>query len=521
MKLDSQLPRGLAGHQGFAPAEQALTPEPLRVLIVEDSADDAELLVRELQRGGYGPVCERVETAAAMQAALAQQTWDLVVSDHSVLQFDSLAALNVLKASGTDIPFIIVSGTIGEERAVQAMKAGASDYLVKGKLARLIPVVARELGDAQERRARRAAEQALRDREQQAVLELAAAYEATLEGWVRALDLRDRETEGHSRRVTDLTVRLARLMGVSEADCVHLRRGALLHDIGKMGIPDSILLKPSPLSPQEWDIMRRHPAYARELLAPVEYLRPALDIPYCHHEKWDGTGYPRGLKGEEIPLAARMFAAVDIWDAVRSDRPYRPAWPDQQAREHLASLTGAHLDPKVATVFLELLASLEVASQSGEGAADVEERRSIGKILVVDDFRANVELLKRWLARDGYDVLTADSGEAALIAVGQHHPDLVLLDIMIPEPDGFTVCRRLKHDPMTSQIPVIFMSGLEPSANEIGARHLGADDYLTKPVDAYELKVRIRRVLERIRNAARGEQLGHSRNLVKAPSEKI
>jgi response regulator RpfG family c-di-GMP phosphodiesterase len=337
-------------------------PKPLHVLIVEDSADDAELFVCELQRGGYEPVCQRVETTEAMQAALARQTWDLVVSDHSMLQFDSLTALNVLKASGADTPFIIVSGTIGEERAVEAMKAGASDYLVKGKLARLLPVVGRELAEAQGRRARRAAEQALRDREQQAVLELAAAYEATLEGWARALDLRDRSTEGHSRRVTDLTVRLARMMGVSEADCVHIRRGALLHDIGKMGIPDSVLRKPSALSPEEWAIMRRHPGYAQELLAPVEYLRPALDIPYCHHEKWDGTGYPRGLKGKDIPLAARMFAAVDIWDALRSDRPYRPAWPAQKALEHVAALAGTHLDPEVAMAFLELLASLEAAS---------------------------------------------------------------------------------------------------------------------------------------------------------------
>lgn len=414
MKLASGLPRGLARHSGFAPTEQALTPNPLRVLIVEDSGDDAQLLVHELRRGGYRPVCDRVDTAAAMQAALAQQTWDLVVSDHSMLQFDSLAALNVVKASGTDIPFIIVSGTIGEELAVQAMKAGASDYFVKGKLARLIPVVGHELAAAQERRARRAAEQALRDREQQAVLELAAAYEESLEGWARALDLRDRETEGHSRRVTDLTVRLARMMGVSEADCVHIRRGALLHDIGKMGIPDSILLKPSPLSPEEWDIMCRHPAYARELLAPVEYLRPALDIPYCHHEKWDGTGYPRGLKGEEIPLAARMFAAVDIWDAVRSDRPYRPAWPNQQAREYLASLAGAHVDPKVASVFLELLASLEGASQAGEGAADVGESRTSGKILVVDDEHSVRQVLARWIQGAGHEILEAESADAAL-----------------------------------------------------------------------------------------------------------
>ena len=475
-------------------------PHPLRLLVVEDSADDAELLVRELQRGGYAAICERVETTAAMGAALARQAWDLVISDHSVLQFDSLAALTVLKASGADIPFIIVSGTIGEEQAVEAMKAGASDYLVKGKLARLIPVVGRELADAEQRRARRAAEQALREREQQAVLELAAAYEATLEGWARTLELRDLETEGHSRRVTDLTLRLARRMEMSEAECVHIRRGALLHDIGKMGIPDSILLKPSSLSPEEWGIMRRHPAYGHELLARVEYLRPALDIPYCHHEKWDGTGYPRGLKGEDIPLAARMFAAVDIWDAVRSDRPYRRAWPDQQAREYLASLAGAHLDPTVVRLFLELLASLEGTSYAAEGTADVGTIRTGNKILVVDDYQANLELIKRWLARDGYEVLTASSGDAALEVVAQHHPDLVLLDIMIPEPDGFTVCRRIKQDPATSRTPIIFMSGLEPSATVIRARHFGADDHLTKPIDAHELRVRIRRVLERGRD---------------------
>ena len=474
--------------------------ESLRVILVEDSEDDARLILHELRRGGYTVTARRVDTPQALASVLVDGEWDLVISDHNLPQFSAPEALRLVREDARDLPFIIVSGSMGEDLAVAAMRAGAADYLVKGKLARLIPIVGRELADARERRARHGAEQALRDREQEAVLELAAAYESTLEGWARALDLRDRETEGHSRRVTDLTVRLARLMGISEADCVHIRRGALLHDIGKMGIPDSILLKPSPLIPEEWDIMRRHPAYAHKLLAPVEYLRPALDIPYCHHEKWDGTGYPRGLKGEEIPLAARMFAAVDIWDAVRSDRPYRRAWPDQQAREYLASLAGAHLDPKVSGLFLELLASLEGASQAVEGTADVGGSRTGGKILVVCDYQANVELIRRWLTSDGYDVLTANSGEAALAAVVQHHPDLVLLDIEIPEPNGFTVCRRLKHDPATSQIPVIFMSGLEPSATEMSARHLGADDYLAKPVDAYELRVRICRVLEREQN---------------------
>jgi PAS domain S-box-containing protein len=184
--------------------------------------------------------------------------------------------------------------------------------------------------------------------------ELAMAYDATLVGWVKALDLRDNETEGHSQRVTEMTVRLARALGVCGEALEHLRRGALLHDIGKMGIPDSILLKPGPLTEGEWAIMKKHPVYAYEWLAPISYLRPALDIPYCHHEKWDGTGYPRGLKGEEIPLAARIFCVVDVWDALRSDRPYRSAWPEDKVRAHMRELSGSHFEPLVVETFLTL-----------------------------------------------------------------------------------------------------------------------------------------------------------------------
>ncbi|MBI2413754.1 MAG: PAS domain S-box protein [Deltaproteobacteria bacterium] len=185
-------------------------------------------------------------------------------------------------------------------------------------------------------------------------MELSMAYETTLEGWSSALDLRDKETEGHSRRVTEMTVRIARAMGFSDVELVHIRRGALLHDIGKMGIPDAILLKPGPLDPDETEIMKKHPVYAYGLLSPILYLRPALDIPYCHHEKWDGSGYPRGLKGAEIPLSARIFTLVDIWDALHSDRPYRKAWDDERIREHLKSLSGKALDPKVVEVFFSM-----------------------------------------------------------------------------------------------------------------------------------------------------------------------
>jgi len=186
-------------------------------------------------------------------------------------------------------------------------------------------------------------------------MELTLAYESTLEGWSAALDLRDKETEGHTQRVTTMTLELAHTMGISEEELVNVRRGALLHDIGKMGVPDHILLKAGPLTDGEWVIMRKHPTYAFELLSRISYLHDALDIPYCHHEKWDGTGYPRGLKDREIPLAARIFAVADIYDAVTSDRPYRKAWSRQQALDYIREQSGSHLDPEVVQAFLRMM----------------------------------------------------------------------------------------------------------------------------------------------------------------------
>jgi HD-GYP domain-containing protein (c-di-GMP phosphodiesterase class II)/CheY-like chemotaxis protein len=185
--------------------------------------------------------------------------------------------------------------------------------------------------------------------------ELLEAYNNTLEGWSKALELRDEETEGHTQRVTDLTVRLARRMGIIDDDLIQIKRGALLHDIGKMGIPDGILNKPGPLSEPEWEIMRKHPIYAYQMLSPIGYLRPALAIPCCHHERWDGSGYPMGWKEEDIPLPARIFAVVDVYDALRSDRPYRVAWPEERVLDHLESNKGVHFDSKVVDEFVRMI----------------------------------------------------------------------------------------------------------------------------------------------------------------------
>ncbi len=631
---------------GAGSSDETLQKKNLRVLIVEDLEDDALLMTRELERGGYSTESLRVETPQAMAEALESRDWDVVLSDHSMPKFNAPQALALLEELGVDLPFILVSGSIGEDQAVAIMKAGAGDYLRKENLSRLLPVVEREIREAEIRRARLEAEEALRKSEelyrtlietspdaivvtdletrvrmtnpqalrllgvqsfselegirwvdsfaplqgesvqhvldtlrrtervetaelllsprgrppffaelsgsllasnrgkpdsmlfvlrdissrksaeqqirmqlerlaalrtidaaitasvdlrvtlmvlldeltgqlrvdaadvlllhpnsqilrciadrgfrfgrlkevslnlnrgnagrvalerrmvllpewdlreedperagmlaaegfssyiaaplvargqvkgvleifqrrrlepdpawvscletmaeqaaiaidnamlfedlQRTNIELTLAYDATIEGWSRALDLRDHATEGHAQRVTEATLRLARALGMPEADLVHARRGALLHDIGKMAIPDGILLKPGPLDEPEWEAMRRHPVSAFEWLAPISFLRPSLDIPYCHHERWDGTGYPRRLKGEQIPLAARIFAVVDNWDALRSNRPYRKAWPDDRVKMHLKSLAGTYFDASILQTFLEI-----------------------------------------------------------------------------------------------------------------------------------------------------------------------
>lgn len=203
-------------------------------------------------------------------------------------------------------------------------------------------------------------------------IELRLAYDTTIEGWSRALDLKDEETEGHSRRVTELAVQLAARLGLKGEELVHVRRGALLHDIGKMGVPDKILLKPGKLDPDEWEIMKRHTTLAHDLLNGIRFLRPALAIPHSHHERWDGTGYPLGLRGRDIPIAARLFAVVDVYDALTSDRPYRQAWPRERALEYIEEQAGSHFDPDVVRVFLEMLEE----RSSERGSREARRQRS-------------------------------------------------------------------------------------------------------------------------------------------------
>ncbi len=657
----------------------------LRILFVEDSEDDANLILREVKRGGFEVDFRRVQTSDDMNSALTDQTWDLILCDYSMPKFSAQHALEILKQSRQDIPFIIVSGTIEEQTAVEALKAGAHDFLLKDKLARLVPAIERELRETAMRRERlqhereleviaianqamrvaktldemlgslldqaleiigtdsgsiwlydthnhlvnlmlqrgreaslitsvkpgedipgqvvksgeavisrefrsdprvtdynrervakdiggacvplqsnalvvgvlcvnlylpreitpaqmrllmalaeiggnaiqrmRLHEQTVKQLERldalraidlvisntfdlqvtlnilinqiikqlqvdavdvllikpgtgrlefvaghgfyshdienvevrigdgyagQAVLErqtvrvlalgaesakyvrrqvlssedfvsyfavpliakgevkgvmeifhrsplnpdpewlafletlggqtaiaienavlfqnlqrtnfeLMMAYDATIEGWSHALDLRDRETEGHTLRVTETTIKLASAMSVDERNLLSMRRGALLHDIGKMGVPDNILLKPARLTAEEWKIMRTHPQLAYDWLTPIGYLKDALEIPYCHHERWDGSGYPRGLKGDLIPLSARIFTVADVWDALTSNRPYRRAWPTTKVVDYIRENSGVRFDPQVVETFLKHVPELSVA----------------------------------------------------------------------------------------------------------------------------------------------------------------
>jgi PAS domain S-box-containing protein len=186
-------------------------------------------------------------------------------------------------------------------------------------------------------------------------ISLSKAYDETIAGWARALELRDKITEGHTRRVAKMTVQLAQKLGISGEDLATIYRGAQLHDIGKIAIPDSILRKPGPLNPSEWEIMRQHPRYANDMLSRIDYLKPALVIPYSHHEKWDGSGYPQGLKGDEIPLAARIFAVVDVWDALQYERSYSPPWKKQEVIDYIRSESGKHFDPEIVEIFLGII----------------------------------------------------------------------------------------------------------------------------------------------------------------------
>jgi putative two-component system response regulator len=321
------------------------------ILIVDDNPLGREALGDVLEPEGYIVAFAADGPEALLKASELQP--DVVLLDVMMPGMDGYEVCRRLRSDErlAEMPVLMVTALDDRASRLRGIEAGADDFI--SKPFDRIEMRARMRTITRLNRYRKLREEHIRL--EQAYDELQQTHEATLSGWVRALDLRDKETEGHSERVVELAIRLARAAGIEGDDLVHMRRGALLHDIGKLGVPDAILLKPGSLTYEEWIIMHRHPVYAYEWLSPIPYLRMTVDIPYCHHEKWDGTGYPRGLQGEQIPLAARLFAPVDVWDALRSDRPYREAWPKEKTLEHIQNGSGKHFDPAAVKLFLEVM----------------------------------------------------------------------------------------------------------------------------------------------------------------------
>ena len=319
------------------------------VLIVDDECSGRQTLESVLEADGYQIEMAENGMQALEMVKIIQP--DVILLD---VMMPGMTGFEVCQRIRNDpliaeIPIIVLTALDDRESLLSALKAGADDFITKPFDRHELR--ARLIGITKLNRYHKLVQE--RISLQEAHTQLLKAYEATIEGWSHAMDLRDRETEGHSHRVAELTVELAKKFGMDEGALTQIRRGSFLHDMGKLGVPDHILHKSGSLNEEEWVHMKKHPQLAYDMLYPIEYLRPALDIPLCHHEKWDGSGYPRGLKGEEIPFSARLFAIVDVWDALTSTRPYRPAWTNEEALKYIREQAGKHFDPAIVEIFLK------------------------------------------------------------------------------------------------------------------------------------------------------------------------
>jgi response regulator RpfG family c-di-GMP phosphodiesterase len=344
-----------------------LSSSPKRLLIVDDELSVREVLAEGMSAFGY-------ETAMAGSASeafdlLRREQFHLVLSDIEMPGENGLALMKRTKAEDGDLDFVMVTGVIDASTAINSIRQGASDYVTKPfNLEEVQIVVERTIEKRRlilENRAHQKHLEVLVAQRTQQVLEkkqeverlyedLQESYESTLQALVTALDFRDNETQGHSHRVVEYAVQVATKLNIVEPELSWIRRGAILHDVGKIGISDAILRKPGKLDPEEWEEMRRHPELGYRMLKRIRFLEPALDIVYCHQERYDGSGYPRQLKGEDIPLGARIFSVVDTFDAMTSDRPYRAALSIAEARDEIKTWSGRQFDPKVADAFLSI-----------------------------------------------------------------------------------------------------------------------------------------------------------------------
>jgi putative two-component system response regulator len=322
-----------------------------KILIIDDSPISQETLMALLDNELYDLYFSANGVDGYAIASSIRP--DVILLDVMMPGMNGYDVCRMIRADSAlaEVPILFITSLDDRDSRLEGLRAGADDFISKPFDS--LELLARLQTITRLNRYSHIVEQ--KNELERLHNELSVAYDKTIQGWSRALDLRDKETEGHTLRVTEKTLRLARLIGVKESEMKHILHGSLLHDVGKLGIPDSILLKPGSLSAEEWDIMRQHPEYAFEWLSEIDYLGDALSIPYCHHEKWDGTGYPRGLKGENIPLFARIFALADVWDAITSERPYRRPMSPQEAMSFISSQSGSHFDPAIVPIFLEMI----------------------------------------------------------------------------------------------------------------------------------------------------------------------
>jgi putative nucleotidyltransferase with HDIG domain len=324
-----------------------------RLLVVDDEPSIREILAEGLE--GYGFPVRMASSAAEAFDAVREGGIDLVLSDIDMPGGNGIDLLKRIKAFAPDLDVIMVTGVVDVDIAMASIRDGASDYVTKPfNLEEVRIAVEQALDKRRLIRENRAYQLHLEEMVQDRTRELQESYESTLTALVTALDFRDNETQGHSYRVVEYAMVVADRLGVEEPARTWIRRGAILHDVGKIGVPDAILRKPGKLDPAEWDEMRKHPEMGYRMLQHIRFLEPALDIVLCHQERWDGSGYPRGLKGEEIPLGARIFAVVDTFDAMTSDRPYRKALSIADARDEVRKFTRIQFDPAVADAFLAI-----------------------------------------------------------------------------------------------------------------------------------------------------------------------
>ena len=332
-----------------------------RILIVDDEEAIREIVASMLTMAGYR--CQQASSGLEAMAVLQSgEEFELMLSDLMMAELDGIGLLERTKERYPDMPVVMVTAVHDISVALAAIRNGAYDYLLKPfEREQLLATVRRALENRRLKMENRAYQSNLEtlvaartEQLRQANYDLERSYDITLEALGDALDLKDAETEGHSKRVTAFTIAIARAMGLNQDRIRIIARGAFLHDIGKMAIPDAILRKPGALTPDEIAIMREHCWHGYQILRKIPFLSEAAEIVYAHQEKWDGTGYPRHLKGEEIPLGARIFSLSDTMDAIMSDRPYRPAQPFSAARDEIVKFSGRQFDPNIVSAFLEM-----------------------------------------------------------------------------------------------------------------------------------------------------------------------